>query len=87
MSDIDSHLTHRASLSYQSACTSGVQSWSRPAVGFNCRSGAFLLPCHGDAESLLRFDEVIDLFGILGNGELNTLDRSRELIASRPVVR
>jgi hypothetical protein len=41
----------------------------------------------GNAHSVLRRDEMVDALSIFGNGELNALDDSIELVASRPVVR
>ena len=38
---------------------------------------AELLPRHGDADGLLRRDEVIDADSILGDGELNALHATR----------
>ena len=45
------------------------------------------LPRHSDADSFLRRDEVINALSILGDGELNALDHSVELVSTRPVVR
>jgi hypothetical protein len=46
-----------------------------------------LLPRQGDADGLLRRDEMIEAFGILGNRELDALDDSVELVSTCPVVR
>src|SRR5206468_3172289 len=45
-----------------------------------------LLPCHGDADSVLRRDEVIRALGRIADGELHPLDRSVERIAARAIV-
>jgi len=51
-----------------------------------CRSPE-LLPRHGDADGFLRRDEVIGAFGGLGDGQLNAVDVTCELVAARAVVR
>ena len=48
----------------------------QPRMG--CRSRSGLLPCHGDVDSFRRRDEVIDAYGVLGNGELHALDAARK---------
>src|SRR6516162_2624108 len=45
-----------------------------------------LLPRHGDADRILRRDEVIRALGRFADGELNTLYRSIKRIAARAVV-
>ncbi len=46
-----------------------------------------LLPCHSNADRVLRRDEVIYALSIRGNGELHALDDSVELVPPRSIVR
>src|ERR1700674_2155630 len=45
-----------------------------------------LLPCHSDADSFLRRDEVIRALGRVADGELHSLHRPVKSIAARAVV-
>lgn len=45
-----------------------------------------LLPCHRHLNGILGLDEVIKAHRILGNGELHSLDGSRERVLSRFVI-
>ena len=42
--------------------------------------GTCLLPCHGDADSFLRRDEVIEALSVFSNGELDAFDATRKLV-------
>jgi len=61
--------------------------WKQPAADFQVPVAPSLLPRPRDLHGVFRIDQVIDVFSILGNGELNTLDEAGELIASLAIVR
>jgi hypothetical protein len=44
------------------------------------------LPRHGNVERLLRRHEVIEVYDILGNGDLHAFDATRKLVTTRTVV-
>src|SRR5438132_10351195 len=62
----------------------------RVLAAMNCLKSAclaHLLPCHSNADSIFRRDEVIQALGRIAYSELHPLDRSGERIAARAVVR
>jgi hypothetical protein len=46
-----------------------------------------LLSRHRDVDGFLRRNEMIEAYGVLGNGELHALDVARKLVPARSVVR
>jgi hypothetical protein len=81
---------------YDADSTCALHSWNRHTFSLirtgyrqpesGCRPWVHLLAGHGDGHGFFGLDEVIRALGILGDGELNTLDATCKFIPARPVV-